>query len=156
MSFGTLSRQSLREALRDVLAEALPDADYVSHIRLDAVPQGIAHRGYALEGFRSRDDASRKDRGSALLKRHTVRLRYAHRIGHDVETDRAQAEADLDAIERALRNSSAPQTADFDVVDFESDETVHASGEWLLVDVSLDVLCNFRLRDPAAVAVASE
>jgi len=153
MSYGTLSRRALREVLSSVLAATLPGAIEVPHIRLDAVPQGIEERGYALEGFRSRDDVGRKRRNTQILKRHIVSIRYAKRLGHEINEDRATAEGDIDDIERAIRNSTDPHTADYSCTDFESVESVDPSGEWVLYDLSVEVLCMLKLRDPADVAV---
>jgi len=138
----------------EALRETLSGAQEVPHIRLDAVPQGIADRGFALEGFRSRDEGGRNRRGTHVPKLHTVSIRYAKRLGtaHDPEEDRGVAEDDLDGLERAVRNSSAPTTAEYSCIDFASNETVDKTGEWLLVDITAEVLCQFRLRDPDAVA----
>jgi len=156
MSIGTLSRKGLRRALAAVLREALPDVELVKHIALDAVPQGIAERGMALEGFASRDDASRKRRNSHVLKRHTVSARYAKRLGHDVEDDRETAEDDVDRIERAIRNSTNALTSEYSCDTFDSDQDVDPSGEWIVYDLRFDVLCQFKLREPDAVPVALE
>lgn len=150
MSIGTLSRKALRRILADVLLETLSGAQQVAHIRLDAVPQGVEDRGFALEGFRSRDDISRKRRGTSILKRHVVTIKYAKRLGtaHDIEDDRAVAEDDVDGIERAIRDSSAPSTVEYSCDSFDSDETVDPTGEWLIVTITAEILCQFKLRGP--------
>lgn len=156
MSIGTLSRRSLRSVLSQVLTEALPGVEQVAHIKLRSAPQGIQDRGFALEGFRSRDEASRNRRDTHILKRYDCSLRYAHRLTCDFDEDRSEAEDDVDAVERAIRNSTAPLTAEYDCVEWSTSDDVDPSGEWIIIDIAFAVLVQFRLRDPAAAAEALE
>lgn len=156
MSIGTLSRANLMGVLSSVLQEALPDVETVAHIRLDAAPQGLEHRGYAWENVRARDDVSRKRRNTHVLKRYTFDLRYAHRLGMDFLDDRVEAADDVDRMERALRNSTQPNTADYSCVDFEDTQTVDPTGEWILYNIAVEILCQIRLRDPDAVPESLE
>jgi len=158
MSIGTLSRRALRGVLTEILAQALPGVEEVAHIHIEAVPQGIADRGFALESFRSRDDRARKRRDTHVLKQHTVTLKYAKRLGtaHDVSTDRGIAEDDVDAIERALRNSDSPHTAEYSCESFDVDEGVDPTGEWIVIAMTIVLFVQFKLMDPNEPATALE
>ena len=152
MSIGTLSRRSLRSVLSQVLAEAMPGAEQVAHIKLKAAPQGIQDRGFALEGFRSRDERSRRRRETHILKRYDCSARYAKRLTMDFVSDWDQADDDLDGMERAVCNSTNPLTADYSCISWDSDTDVDPTGEWIIHDISFALLVQFRLQDPADAA----
>ena len=96
MSFGTLSRAELRSVLSSVFTEAISGAQEVPQIKLDAAPQGIAHRGFSLEEFRSRDNTSRNRRGTSMQKVYSLTMRYAYRLTGDIEKDRIEIDSDVD------------------------------------------------------------
>ena len=112
MSVGALDRSSLRANVSTLLGAATGVAES-AFIDLEAGPQGRAHTYWSIASRSSKDAGSRGRRATTVSKRWSVLVRYAHRINpKDRQTTRDAALENLDALERAIRNSSAAEGAE--------------------------------------------
>ena len=145
MSVGALDRSSLRANVSTLLGAATGVAES-AFIDLEAGPQGRAHTYWSIASLSSKDAGSRGRRATTVSKRWSVLVRYAHRINpKDRQTTRDAALENLDALERAIRNSSAAEGASLAVTDWSDKERLTGSREWLIWDIDLGVLSAFDL-----------
>jgi hypothetical protein len=145
MSAGALDRSSLRANLSTLLGAASGVAES-AHIDLEAGPQGRAHTYWSIASLSSKDAGSRGRRTTTVSKQWSVRLTYAHRINpKDRETTRDAALDNLDALERAIRNSSNAARASLSITDWTDKERLSGSREWLVWDIDLGILAAFDL-----------
>ena len=84
--------------------------------------------------------------GTVIGRRYTVVVRFAHRINpKDRETSRDAALDSRDALERAVRNSTATQRRNLEINAWSDVERLSGSREWLIWDITLGLFALFDL-----------
>ena len=145
MAIGALDRSALRANLSTLLGAASGVAES-AFIDLEAGPQGRAHQYWAISSISSRDAGHRARVGAVIGKRYSVQARVAYRINpKDRETSRDAALDNLDALERAIRNSSNAARASLEIVDWSDKERLSGSREWLIWDIDMSIHSAFDL-----------
>ncbi len=150
MAIGAINRKALRAAVYVLVDAATGATRLEDRITLEAAPEGREHAYYAVETFDDSDTATHRGSGIAE-KRHTLTLRLAFSLAryvHDQDAGRDAADDAIDDLERSLYQPAAGQVAqlaNLDVTAFRKRERLHASREWLIYDLLIEVLAGFDL-----------
>jgi len=145
MAVGALNRSQVRANVSTLLGTAA-GVNESAFIELEAGPQGRAHLYWSLASISSADAGHRARPGTVIGRRYTVVVRFAHRINpQDRETSRDAALDSLDALERAIRNSTATQRANLEINAWSDVERLTGSREWLIWDITLGLSALFDL-----------
>jgi len=145
VSIGALDRSAVRANLSTLLGAAAGVTES-AWIDLEAGPQGRAHTYWSIASIGTKDAGDRARVGGVIRKRYQILLRYAHRINpKDRATTRDDALDNMDALERAIRNSSNAARTNLDVVDWADKERLSSSREWLIWEIDLSVHTGFDL-----------
>ena len=145
MAVGALNRVQVRSNLATLLATAsgLAESDFID---LEAGPQGRAHLYWAISSISSSDAGHRARPGTVIGRRYSVVVRYAHRVNpKDRATTRDAALANLDSLERAVRNSTASARASLEFVSWSDSERLSGSREWMIWDITVGLHALFDL-----------
>ena len=145
MALGALNRKQVRANLSTLLGAAAGVAES-AWIDLESGPQGRAHLYWSIASISSFDSGHRAGRTLVPGKRFSVVVRYAHRINpKDRTTTRDAALDNLDALERALRNSGNAARTNLEIVGWSDTERLSGSREWLIWDITINIHTLFDL-----------
>jgi len=145
MAVGALNRSQVRANMSTLLGAASGVAES-AWIDVESGPQGRAHLYWSLASISSADAGHRARTGTVVGRRYSLVVRYAHRINpKDRETTRDAALDNLDALERAVRNSTNAARASLEVTSWNDVERLSPSREWLIWDITIKAFSLFDL-----------